>query len=75
MKKINPNNADELSSAIGKQCNVTFDVIGFPNQEYQGVLTSIQFNDKTGELGVIININNSGIIIPTNSISSLEIEE
>jgi hypothetical protein len=75
MKKINPNNPNELSLAIGKQCNVTFDVIGFPNQVYQGVLTNIQFNTTTGELRIIINIENAGIIIPVKSISLLEVEE
>ena len=75
MKKINPSNANDLNSAMGKQCNVTFDVIGFPNQEFHGVLTGIQLNTVTGELRVVINSDEMGIKIPVRSISFLEIEE
>lgn len=76
MKEIDHNNVDELNSCIERSCKIKYKVIPYPNEYDSGILTKIEFNDRTGKLRIqILRNDNKILIIPTDKIISFEVEE
>jgi len=75
MKKISPADITALGAAIGKKCLIEFDVVGFNSEQYEGLITKMEFNDRTGKIRIAIEIDGAGILIPTESIISLEVDD
>lgn len=75
MGKIKLTKLEELHTALGKQCTVSFNVVGLPSDELTGILTNIQIDPHNYSLRVVLKIENASLAIPFNSILSFEMEE
>lgn len=80
MKTININDLDEISKAVNKNVEVTYNVDG-QNEKVKGVLAQCQFNIKaqphdvkTGQaIRIVIKIPEGNLAIPLKTISSIKI--